>query len=73
MSISSQGDYAAFGDMDGQVHLYTSQDISETSQNIDEDGMLKLPPFNGFEGIKVEWPDMPMPLPVIDWDETTWV
>jgi hypothetical protein len=72
MAMSVQGDYAAFGDMDGQVHLYTSQDIGENSPNLDDHGMLKLPPFNGFDGgVKVEWPDVALPPPQIQWTDET--
>lgn len=31
------------------------------------------PPFNGFEGQPVEWPDTPEMLPDIDWTDSTLV
>ena len=60
MALSPAGDYLAFGDADGQVHLWTSNDISES-----------LPPFNAYEGVKPEWPDNPAPPPAVTWDDTT--
>lgn len=71
MAISPQGDYLAVGDAEGQVHLLTSHDISETTTLVNDQGMLDLPPMNGYEGRAVEWPDVPTePLPV-DWTDRT--
>ncbi|WVR04297.1 PAB-dependent poly(A)-specific ribonuclease subunit PAN2 [Kwoniella sp. DSM 27419] len=70
MSLSSRGDYLAFGDADGQLHLWTTHDTGETAQ-VDESGQMILPPFNGYEGVKPEWPDAPEPLPPIAWEEST--
>lgn len=70
MTLSPGGDYLAFGDADGQLHLWT---IHETGENASrgEDGGLDLPPFNGYEGIKPEWPDAVDPPASIAWDEKT--
>jgi hypothetical protein len=38
------------------------------------DGMLHLPPLNGHDnGTKVEWPDLPMPVPDVKWANRTLV
>lgn len=46
MALSPLGDYLAFGDAEGQIHLWTTH--SDMSQKN---------PFNGYEGVKPEWPD----------------
>jgi PAB-dependent poly(A)-specific ribonuclease subunit 2 len=74
MAISPRGDYLAIGDSIGQVQLLTSHDLSAESDFIGSDGMLALPPLNGYEhGTAVEWPDLPLPLPNIKWSNRTWV
>ncbi len=70
MTLSPGGDYLAFGDADGQLHLWTAHNTSENART-NEDGSLVLPPFNGYEGIKPEWPDPVDPPPPIAWEETT--
>lgn len=67
MALSPQGDYLAFGDAYGQLHLWTDHDTGATNQ----DGSLVLPPFNGYEGAKPEWPDSVDPPPRIAWEEST--
>lgn len=62
MDLSPQGDYLAFGDADGQLHLWTIHDTSDISAS--------KPPFNGYEGNKPEWPDAVEP-PSINFDEYT--
>ncbi|THH06212.1 hypothetical protein EW145_g4234 [Phellinidium pouzarii] len=59
VAVSATGVYIAFGDADGNIHLMTAAD---------EEGSL---PFNGFEGQPIEWPDVPEPLPDINWTEST--
>ncbi|GMK57719.1 hypothetical protein CspeluHIS016_0405530 [Cutaneotrichosporon spelunceum] len=56
MALSQRGDYLVFGDGDGQVHLWTLHDTGDGA-TLDANGNLDLPPFNGYEGIKPEWPD----------------
>ncbi|BEJ17494.1 hypothetical protein CspHIS471_0608950 [Cutaneotrichosporon sp. HIS471] len=56
MSLSQRGDYLVFGDGDGQLHLWTQHDTGDSAP-LDANGNLDLPPFNGYEGIKPEWPD----------------
>ena len=58
MALSSAGDYLAFGDGDGQIHLWTSLSTEDP-----------LPPFAS--GIRTEWPDPPDPLPSIEWTDAT--
>ncbi|KAJ9099926.1 hypothetical protein QFC21_003931 [Naganishia friedmannii] len=77
-ALSLQGDYLAIGDAEGQVHLTTSHDMSESSHLLDqESGMLKLPPMNGFSHVgnsskaAVDWPDAPMELPRVHWTDQT--
>ncbi|WWD08075.1 hypothetical protein V865_006185 [Kwoniella europaea PYCC6329] len=70
MALSPRGDYLAFGDADGNLHLWTNHDTGETAQ-LDENGQLVLPTFNGYDGIKPEWPDQADPLPPIVWEDTT--
>lgn len=70
MALSPRGDYLAFGDGDGQLHLWTQHPTGEGAQ-LDDHGNLALPPFNGFEGIKPEWPDPVDPPPPIVWDDST--
>jgi PAB-dependent poly(A)-specific ribonuclease subunit 2 len=55
MALSNFGDYLAFGDADGQLHLWTSHDTGEHAR--DETGRLKLPPFHYEGGVTPEWPD----------------
>jgi PAB-dependent poly(A)-specific ribonuclease subunit 2 len=66
MSISPTGEYLAFGDADGQLHLWTTKAASGGED-------VALPPFNGYEGIKPEWVDASDPPPVVEWTETTYV
>ena len=49
----------AFGDAEGMIHL-----LSQV-----EDGTTV--PFNGFDNRAVEWADNPLPLPTIEWTNTT--
>ena len=56
MAISPQADYIAFGDAEGQVHIWS-------------DGTGG--PFNGYDGVKPDWPDTAEPLPNIAWDDRT--
>jgi hypothetical protein len=74
MAISPRGDYLAIGDSIGQVQLLTSHDLSVESDLIGSDGMLSLPPLNGYDhGSAVDWPDLPLPLPNIKWSNRTYV
>ncbi|EJD06087.1 uncharacterized protein FOMMEDRAFT_78690 [Fomitiporia mediterranea MF3/22] len=59
VAVSATGVYLAFGDADGGIQLMTAGD---------EEGTV---PFNGFEGQPVEWPDVPEPVPSIDWNDST--
>lgn len=59
MALSPMGDYLAFGDADGGVHLWTTNDATN------------LPPFNAYQGVKPEWPDTPEAPPTINWDDKT--
>lgn len=70
MALSPRGDYLVFGDGDGQLHLWTQHDTSDSAA-LDANGNLDLPPFNGYEGIKPEWPDPVEPPPPIAWDDNT--
>jgi len=70
MALSPRGDYLVFGDGDGQLHLWTQHDTSENAR-LDEHGNLALPPFNGYEGVKPEWPDHADPPPPVVWDDNT--
>ena len=70
MSLSSEGDYLAFGDADGQVHLWTTNERGEGAQR-DQDGNLRLPPFSGLGGVKPEWPEAAEAPPTIAWEERT--
>ncbi|WWD21952.1 PAB-dependent poly(A)-specific ribonuclease subunit PAN2 [Kwoniella shandongensis] len=70
MALSPRGDYLAFGDADGQLHLWTTHEVGENAV-LDDRGGLVLPPFNGYEGIKPEWPDAADAPPPIPWDDTT--
>lgn len=58
MALSNFGDYLAFGDGDGQLHLWTSHDTGDQAR--DESGRLKLPPFHYEGGVSPEWPDEPV-------------
>lgn len=74
MAISPRGDYLAIGDSIGQVQLLTTHDLSVESDLIGSDGMLSLPPLNGYDhGTAVDWPDLPLPLPNIKWSNRTYV
>jgi PAB-dependent poly(A)-specific ribonuclease subunit 2 len=64
MTISPSGDHLAFGDADGQLHLWTTQEVSEVEQ-------VDLSPFNGYEGIKPEWVDQTDPPSSVNWTEKT--
>ncbi|CAK9784309.1 putative subunit of the Pan2p-Pan3p poly(A)-ribonuclease complex [Cutaneotrichosporon oleaginosum] len=70
MALSPRGDYLVFGDGEGQLHLWTQHDTGDGAV-VDANGNLDLPPFNGYEGIKPEWPDPVEPPPPIAWDEGT--
>lgn len=70
MALSPRGDYLVFGDGDGQLHLWTQHQTGEGAP-LDANGSLDLPPFNGYDGIKPEWPDAVEPLPPIAWDDHT--
>lgn len=69
MTQSPRGDYLVFGDGDGQLHLWTTHDTVDGQ--LDDHGNLVLPPFNGYEGVKPEWPDHVAPPPPIAWDDNT--
>ncbi|WVQ97692.1 PAB-dependent poly(A)-specific ribonuclease subunit PAN2 [Kwoniella sp. CBS 9459] len=70
MGLSQRGDYLAFGDADGQMHLWTTHETGENAR-LDDNGAMVLPPFNGYEGIKPEWPDQAELPPPIVWEDTT--
>ena len=70
MALSPMGDYLAFGESNGTLHLWTNHDVSESAPR-GEDGQLYLPPFNGYEGVPPEWPDNPDPPPYVQWKDTT--
>ena len=70
MTLSPGGDYLAFGDAEGQLHLWTVHDTSEKA-SISEGRSIVLPPFNGYDGVKPEWPEPITPSPPILWEETT--
>lgn len=70
MSISAGGDYLAFGDADGQVHLWTTNDLGESAPR-DQEGNLRLPAFSGHGGVKPEYPEQVDPPPTIAWNEAT--
>ncbi|EKC98272.1 hypothetical protein A1Q2_07286 [Trichosporon asahii var. asahii CBS 8904] len=70
MALSPHGDYLVFGDGDGQLHLWTTHDVGEGAE-LDANGNLVLPTFNGYDGVKPEWPDAVEPPPPIHWDDTT--
>lgn len=70
MALSPRGDYLAFGDADGQLHLWTAHETGDSAPTRG-DGNLDLPPFNGYDGVKPDWPDPVAPPPPIQWDETT--
>ncbi|KAG8743574.1 poly(A)-specific ribonuclease [Ceratobasidium sp. 414] len=58
-AISPGGDYLAFGDAEGFVHLFSSAPGEETV------------PFNGYEGEPGIWAHEPGELPEIDWTPDT--
>jgi len=60
LAVSPTGSYIAFGDSEGTVRISTAHETTE------EEG-----PFNGFEGVPIEWYSEPEPLPEMDWDERT--
>jgi PAB-dependent poly(A)-specific ribonuclease subunit 2 len=55
MALSNYGDYLAFGDAEGQLHIWTTNDLDDRAR--DESGELKLPPFHYDGGVSIEWPD----------------
>jgi PAB-dependent poly(A)-specific ribonuclease subunit 2 len=55
MALSNRGDYLAFGDGDGQLHIWTTHDTGDHVR--DDTGRLKLPPFHYDGGVNPEWPD----------------
>jgi PAB-dependent poly(A)-specific ribonuclease subunit 2 len=70
MGIGPMGDYLAFGDADGQLHVWTEHETGDNAK-VDEAGMPIMPPFNGYRGVKAEWPDQAeAPTPII-WTEET--
>ncbi|WRT65143.1 uncharacterized protein IL334_002085 [Kwoniella shivajii] len=72
MALSPKGDYLAFGDADGHLHLWTTHETGENSLlDLDENGQIVLPTFNGYQGVKPEWPDTIDPPPSIVWEDTT--
>jgi hypothetical protein len=52
----------AFGDADGIIHMMTS------SPPADGEDPAAL---NGFEGQRIEWADVTLALPEVDWDPKT--
>lgn len=60
-AVSPTGEYLAFGDADGVIHLL--------STNLGDDGLHH--PFNGFDGQPIVWHDALEPLPNIRWDDRT--
>ncbi|EIW68674.1 hypothetical protein TREMEDRAFT_31884 [Tremella mesenterica DSM 1558] len=70
MALSPMGDYLVFGEGNGNLHLWTTHDISEHAPR-SEDGQWYLPPFNGFDGTTPEWPDDAEPPPMILWTDDT--
>ncbi|KAF8333955.1 ubiquitin carboxyl-terminal hydrolase-domain-containing protein [Cantharellus anzutake] len=58
-AVSPNGAYLAFGDAEGSINLLTS---TSTDDHV---------PFNGFDGKRVEWADVPARLPEISWDDHT--
>lgn len=70
MTLSPRGDYLVFGDGDGQLHLWTQHQTGEGAP-LNANGSLDIPPFNGYDGIKPEWPDPVEPPPQIPWDDNT--
>lgn len=67
MALSNYGDYLAFGDGDGQLHIWTTNDLGAR----DESGELKLPPFHYDGGVNVEWPDQVEPSKSFGIDDRT--
>lgn len=65
MALSQNGDYLAFGDGEGQLHLWTTHDTSLR----DEAGQIKVPPFA--TGVSPEWPDPTDPPKQIAFDDRT--
>nr|ODO00889.1 PAB-dependent poly(A)-specific ribonuclease subunit PAN2 [Cryptococcus depauperatus CBS 7855] len=70
MTLSNRGDYLAAGDADGKLHLCTTHEIGENAV-LDDSGNIDLPPFNGYDGTKPEWPDPTNPPAQINWQDTT--
>jgi PAB-dependent poly(A)-specific ribonuclease subunit 2 len=64
MALSPSGEYLAFGDADGGLHLWCDKEVGEGREG-------ELGRFNGYEGIKPEWVDESEALPNIAWDEKT--
>jgi len=69
MALSPAGDYLAFGDADGHVHLWTTHDMEQAARG--EDGNVRLPSFNGYDGIKPEWPDRSEAPASVNWEDNT--
>lgn len=63
MALSPLGDYLAFGDAEGQLHLWTTHDTADVNG--------AKPPFNGYEGLKPEWPDQVDPPTTAPFDDFT--
>jgi PAB-dependent poly(A)-specific ribonuclease subunit 2 len=69
MALSNYGDYLAFGDADGQLHVWTTNDLGDSAR--DERGEIKLPPFHYDGGVSVEWPDQVEPSKPFGIDDRT--
>lgn len=62
-AISASGSYLAFGDSDGNTHVWSSENGSEADSST----------FNGYTGVEVDWADPIEPLPQIHWTPETYV
>jgi PAB-dependent poly(A)-specific ribonuclease subunit 2 len=71
MALSNYGDYLAFGDAEGQLHIWTTNDLDDRAR--DESGELKLPPFHYDGGVSIEWPDHAEPSKPFGVEDRTWV
>lgn len=60
--MSPTGEYLAFGDADGVIHLLSTSFGEDDHHH----------PFNGFDGQPIEWADAPEALPDIQWSDTTY-
>jgi PAB-dependent poly(A)-specific ribonuclease subunit 2 len=65
MALSHSGDYLAFGDGEGQLHLWTTHDTTHR----DESGQVRVPPFS--TGVSPEWPDPADPPKQVAFDDRT--